>query len=328
MWVYIKQANPHLNFIHMKHFSFSFTHHWSRFSKNGNSDNKHVARLHLHTLYSWSSTSIIIHQTLKRLQQTTEQTCLYFPVTMLEFLPIWCLLLNLSIWLTWVLPSCHPVQRVGGRPGAGVYNPPACSEHPRVHSQVVVAMRTAKQQGNQTFCTLLRALDISEGEDEAPLLWYVFLFLSHCRVHLDLFLSNKRFVSVIFSVTKFRKTHLQISFFSFLQNNWENGAITMTSPPDWRAGELQYFIFICSLPHIILSILSSEWYCSWALESTENSCDFTFVRCFQSRAGELPEEVRRSQSPSLGALESWFHQQQADSIPQFTHCYVEKKRTT
>lgn len=104
------------------------------------------------------------------------------------------LLLNLCVWLTCVPASCHPVQCAGSSPGASAYNPPACTKHPRVQSQVVVAMRTVKQQGNRAAATrFLRRLNISEWEDEAILWWYVCLPLSHSRFHLDVLLSNRQF---------------------------------------------------------------------------------------------------------------------------------------
>lgn len=66
----------------------------------------------------------------------------------------------------------------------------AASKPARVRSQVVVAMRTAKQQENWGAATrFLRRLNIWEWEDEALLWWwYVSLFLTNCRFYLDLFL--------------------------------------------------------------------------------------------------------------------------------------------
>lgn len=155
--------------------------------------------------------------------QRAEKIFLYSYVSVPKFNPIWCLHLNLYIWLTCEPASCHPMQCAGWSPGASVYNPPACIKRPRVQSQVLVAMRTVKQQGNRAAATrFLRSWIFQNGRMKLSCWWYVCLFLSHCRFHLDVFLSNRR-CTVLFEFSSLRQfiqrqfqkknPHLQICSF-------------------------------------------------------------------------------------------------------------------
>lgn len=73
-------------------------------------------------------------------------------MSVLKFISIWCLCLNLCIWLTCEPASCHHV--FGWSPGAIVYIIPQHAPSARAsRARFVVAMRTAKQQGNRAAAT-------------------------------------------------------------------------------------------------------------------------------------------------------------------------------
>lgn len=100
--------------------------------------------------------------------------------------------------------SYHSVQYAGWGPGASAYNPPACAEHPRIQSLLVVAMRTAKQQGNWAIATRFLEYFTMGGWS---FLVVICLFLLRRRFPLDGFLRRT-------SVTK--RCILHFEFFLLL----------------------------------------------------------------------------------------------------------------
>lgn len=138
-------------------------------------------------------------------------------------------------------------------------------------------------------------------EDEALWLWCVCLFSLSRRVKLDVHLRRswrRDRCTVLFEFSLYPQFNLQpfhrrktlanaswCFFFSSLQQNCENGAKTMTSPPDWRNGELQCLLRPLPRQELYnfepLLLQCSAWELM-KLQITWNKCDFTSVDYFHS----------------------------------------------
>lgn len=207
----------------------------------------------------------------------------------------------------------------------------AASKPARVRSQVVVAMRTAKQQENWDAATrFLRRLNIWEWEDEALLWWwYVSLFLTNCRFYLDVFLRwifdfsllvSHNLPSVYFTGKK-RKRHLHVHAWVFLFT----AQLLKMEASGWRALQTEETVSnntwfslppacnITVIPSLLL--YNTVYFSSGSCHAAANNCDFTSCTLFSLSSMCAPRGVQEeSASIILSSGELLSSQQSDDTV--------------